>query len=77
MRLPHLACADYISNRRLLPSLADAGGRLMYAYKDIFELVGLSSRLYTLFATLHALRPLPKFVCNARRAACGAPARFS
>ncbi|KAJ7637086.1 ABC transporter transmembrane region 2-domain-containing protein [Roridomyces roridus] len=30
----------YISNRRLLISLADAGGRLMYAYKDLLELAG-------------------------------------
>ena len=29
---------DYITSRRLLLSLADAGGRLMYAYKDILEL---------------------------------------
>ena len=41
----------------------------MYAYKDIFEVVGLSSQLYTLFATQHALRPLPKFVCSAPRVA--------
>ena len=34
----------------------------MYAYKDILELAGLSSRLYTLFMTLHALWPLPEFV---------------
>ena len=30
----------YISNRRLLLSLADAGGRLMYAYKELLELAG-------------------------------------
>ncbi|KIJ39058.1 hypothetical protein M422DRAFT_781181 [Sphaerobolus stellatus SS14] len=52
---------NYISNRRLLLSLADAGGRLMFAYKDILELAGLSSRLYTLFSTLHALKPIPDF----------------
>lgn len=45
----------YISNRRLLLSLADAGGRLMYAYKDLLELAGLTTRLYTLLATLHNL----------------------
>ena len=49
----------YISNRRLLLSLADAGGRLMYAYKDILELAGLTGRLYTLLSTLHNLPPLP------------------
>ncbi|KAK1223278.1 ATP-binding cassette long-chain fatty acid transporter pxa1 [Marasmius sp. AFHP31] len=36
---------SYISNRRLLLSLADAGGRLMYAYKDILELAGVTERL--------------------------------
>ena len=63
-QLPHLACTDYISNQHLLPSLVDAGGQLMYAYKDMLELAGLSSQLYTLFATLHTLRPLPEFVCS-------------
>ncbi|KAG9224513.1 hypothetical protein CCMSSC00406_0002336 [Pleurotus cornucopiae] len=49
----------YISNRRLLLSLADAGGRLMYAYKDLLELAGLTTRLYTLLSNLHNLQPLP------------------
>lgn len=41
-----LALCDtaYISNRRLLLSLADAGGRLMYAYKDLVEVAGLTGR---------------------------------
>jgi len=43
-------------------SLADAGGRLMYAYKDLLELAGLTTRLYTLLSTLHHLKPLPEFV---------------
>ncbi|KAI0711148.1 ABC transporter transmembrane region 2-domain-containing protein [Cerioporus squamosus] len=51
----------YISSRRLLLSLADAGGRLMYVYKDLLELAGLTTRLYTLLSTLHNLPhpPLP------------------
>ncbi|KAI9568072.1 ABC transporter transmembrane region 2-domain-containing protein [Boletus coccyginus] len=49
----------YISNRRLLLSLADAGGRLMYAYKDLVEVAGLTGRLYTLLSTLHGLKALP------------------
>ncbi|KAF8631385.1 hypothetical protein AX15_002416 [Amanita polypyramis BW_CC] len=61
---PDDAIADrtetYFSNRRLLLSLADAGGRLMYAYKDILELAGLTTRLYTLISTLHNLPPLPQ-----------------
>lgn len=52
-------CAAYISSRRLLLSLADAGGRIMYAYKDLLELAGLTTRLYTLLSTLHNLKPLP------------------
>jgi len=45
-------CTAYISNRRLLLNLADAGGRVMYAYKDLVELAGLTSRLYILLSTL-------------------------
>ncbi|EJD54748.1 hypothetical protein AURDEDRAFT_110247 [Auricularia subglabra TFB-10046 SS5] len=52
---------NYISSRRLLISLADAGGRLMYAYKDLLELAGLTTRLYSLLSTLHALRPREPF----------------
>ncbi|KAG6821367.1 hypothetical protein H0H93_014164 [Arthromyces matolae] len=48
---------SYVSNRRLLLSLADAGGRLMYAYKDILELAGLTTRLYTLLSALHHSTP--------------------
>ncbi|EJD05544.1 uncharacterized protein FOMMEDRAFT_17828 [Fomitiporia mediterranea MF3/22] len=46
---------NYISSRRLLLSLADAGGRLMYAYKDVLELAGYTTRLYSLLSTLHSL----------------------
>ncbi|KZV99595.1 putative peroxisomal half ABC transporter [Exidia glandulosa HHB12029] len=56
---------NYISSRRLLISLADAGGRLMYAYKDLLELAGLTTRLYSLLSTLHALRPRPAFEVSA------------
>ncbi|GAA6049196.1 hypothetical protein JCM3770_003305 [Rhodotorula araucariae] len=44
---------NYISNRRLLLSLADAGGRLMLSWKDLSELAGSTSRVYTLLSTLH------------------------
>lgn len=57
----------YISNRRLLLSMADSGSRLMFAYKDILELAGLSSRLYTLFSTLHAIEPLPEPKINEQK----------
>ena len=49
------ARADYISNRRLLLSLADAGGRLMLSWKDLSALAGSTSRVYTLLSTLHDL----------------------
>lgn len=32
---------------------------MMYAYKDLLELAGLTTRLYTLLSTLHSLKPLP------------------
>ena len=46
---------SYVSNRRLLLSLADAGGRLMYSGKDLAELSGYTGRVYSLLASLHAL----------------------
>ncbi|KAK4685379.1 hypothetical protein P7C73_g4775, partial [Tremellales sp. Uapishka_1] len=46
---------SYVSNRRLLISLADAGGRLMYSGKDLAELAGYTSRVYSLLSSLHAL----------------------
>ena len=45
----------YMSNRRLLLSLADAGGRLMYSGKDLAELSGYTGRVYSLISSLHAL----------------------
>ncbi|OXH58798.1 ATP-binding cassette, subfamily D (ALD), peroxisomal long-chain fatty acid import protein [Cryptococcus neoformans] len=45
----------YVSNRRLLLSLADAGGRLMYSGKDLAELSGYTSRVYSLISALHSL----------------------
>ncbi|KAF2201636.1 hypothetical protein GQ43DRAFT_371011 [Delitschia confertaspora ATCC 74209] len=55
---------DFITNKRLMLSLADAGGRMMYSIKDLSELAGYTSRVYTLISTLHrvhaeAYHPLP------------------
>jgi len=43
----------FITNKRLMLSLADAGGRMMYSFKDLSELAGYTSRVYTLVSTLH------------------------
>lgn len=44
---------EFITNKRLMLSLADAGGRMMYSIKDISELAGYTSRVYSLVSTLH------------------------
>ncbi|KAG6157140.1 hypothetical protein E4U36_007900 [Claviceps purpurea] len=44
---------DFITNKRLMLSLADAGGRMMYSIKDLSEMAGYTSRVYTLISTLH------------------------
>ena len=44
---------QFIINKRLMLSLADAGGRMMYSIKDLSELAGYTSRVYTLISTLH------------------------
>ncbi|KAI9682289.1 MAG: hypothetical protein M1817_000343 [Caeruleum heppii] len=44
---------EFITNKRLMLSLADAGGRMMYSIKDLSELAGYTSRVYTLVSTLH------------------------
>lgn len=45
----------FITNRRIMLSLADAGGRIMYSYKEMAELAGYTSRVYNLLSTLHRL----------------------
>src|SRR5271168_2398697 len=42
-----------LANSRLMLSLADAGGRLLFSYKDLAELAGYTSRVYALLSTLH------------------------
>lgn len=44
---------EFITNKRLMLSLADAGGRMMYSIKDLSELAGYTSRVYTLVSALH------------------------
>ena len=49
----HARMQQFITNKRLMLSLADAGGRMMYSIKDLAELAGYTSRIYTLISTLH------------------------
>lgn len=49
----HGRMKEFITNKRLMLSLADAGGRIMYSIKDLSELAGHTSRVYTLISTLH------------------------
>ncbi|KAI9883459.1 MAG: hypothetical protein M1823_004771 [Watsoniomyces obsoletus] len=44
---------EFVTNKRLMLSLADAGGRMMYSIKDLSELAGYTSRVFTLISTLH------------------------
>lgn len=45
----------FITNKRLMMSLADAGGRILYSYKELAELAGRTSRVYTLLSVLHSI----------------------
>ncbi|KAJ3214390.1 hypothetical protein HDU67_001723 [Dinochytrium kinnereticum] len=45
----------FITNKRLMISLADAGGRIMYSYKELSELAGYTFRVYTLLRVLSDL----------------------
>lgn len=49
----HRRMQQFITNKRLMLSLADAGSRMMYSIKDLSELAGYTSRVYTLISTLH------------------------
>jgi ATP-binding cassette subfamily D (ALD) long-chain fatty acid import protein len=44
---------QFIVNKRLMLSMADAGSRLMYSIKDISKLTGLTDRVFTLLTVLH------------------------
>ncbi|RMZ87364.1 hypothetical protein DV736_g5409, partial [Chaetothyriales sp. CBS 134916] len=47
---------EFVTNKRLMLSLADAGGRMMYSIKDLSELAGYTSRVYQLISTLHRVQ---------------------
>ena len=44
---------QFVTNKRIMLSLADAGARMMYSIKDLGELAGYTSRVFTLISTLH------------------------
>lgn len=44
---------QFIINKRLMLSLADAGSRLMYSIKDVSELTGYTDRVFNLLTNLH------------------------
>lgn len=44
---------QFIVNKRLMLSMADAGSRLMYSLKDISKLTGYTDRVFTLLTVLH------------------------
>ncbi|CDO95849.1 unnamed protein product [Kluyveromyces dobzhanskii CBS 2104] len=44
---------EFIMNKRLMLSLADAGTRLMHSIKDISQLTGYTNRIFVLLKVLH------------------------
>ncbi|KAJ9070952.1 ATP-binding cassette long-chain fatty acid transporter pxa2 [Entomophthora muscae] len=47
---------DFVTNRRLLVSSADAFGRIMYSYKEISELAGYTARVTELLDVLNEVK---------------------
>lgn len=45
--------SQFVTNKNIMLNLGDAGSRLMYSMKDLSELAGYTSRVFTLIATLH------------------------
>ncbi|KAH7883863.1 ABC transporter transmembrane region 2-domain-containing protein [Phlebopus sp. FC_14] len=62
-RLPGISNVDlssrtegFVTNRRLLLSSSDAIGRVMYSYKDLAELAGYTTRVFSLLETMSDVR---------------------
>lgn len=55
---------QFITNKRLMLNLADAGSRMMYSIKDLSELAGHTSRVFQLISALHRVHanhyPVPR-----------------
>lgn len=45
--------SQFITNKQIMLNLADAGTRMMYSIKDLAELAGYTSRVFTLISALH------------------------
>ncbi|KAJ2484203.1 ATP-binding cassette long-chain fatty acid transporter pxa1 [Coemansia sp. RSA 2320] len=63
----------FVTNKRILVNLSDAGGRMMYSIKEVMELTGYTTRVYSLISTLHALRRDEFEPPNTSAAACSPP----
>nr|QFR37213.1 ABC transporter [Cyberlindnera americana] len=49
---------QFIVNKRLMLSMADAGSRLMYSIKDVSKLTGYTDRVFTLLSVLHQVHAI-------------------
>lgn len=47
---------NFVTNKRIMLSISDAGGRIMYSIKDMAELAGYTRRVYQLLVALHRVR---------------------
>lgn len=56
---------QFIINKRLMLSLADAGSRLMYSIKDVSELTGYTNRVFGLLTNLHMCHS-PRFAFGSK-----------
>ncbi|KAG0239602.1 hypothetical protein BGW41_007600 [Actinomortierella wolfii] len=63
----------FMTSKRLMMSLADAGGRMMYSYKEMSELAGSTLRVYNLISVLHQLHAGEYEAASANGAAAGVP----
>lgn len=55
---------DFIMNKRLMLSLVDVGGRMMYSIKDLSELVGYISWVYMFIFILYRVYVNVYYVCG-------------
>ena len=60
--------SQFVTNKNIMLNLGDAGSRLMYSMKDLSELAGHTSRVFTLISTLHRVNANAYFSPHARYA---------